>query len=137
VGQILEVRNDDSTLHNVHLRSLEMGKRQGQRTLFNRAQPAGSKPIMATLPKEQIIQIRCDAHAWMQAYIVLGDQPYFSVSDETGKFEISDVPVGEIELQVWHAFYGMKTVKVTVEEGKTATVDLSFDAKADAPAQEG
>ncbi len=136
VGQTLEVRNSDQTMHNVHGKEMKLGKRQAQRSLFNSPQVAGSKPITRTLEAVDVMQMKCDAHAWMTAYIVLSDQPYYGVTDDQGAFTIADVPVGAIKLQSWHALYGLKTIDVTVEEGKTATVELSYDAS-EAPGEPG
>jgi hypothetical protein len=44
------------------------------------------------------------------------------------------VPVGTLELQAWHALYGLKTAQVTVEVGKTAAIEFAY-AAADAPGQ--
>jgi hypothetical protein len=133
IGQKLEVSNSDQTTHNVHVRSLKLGKRQGHDTVFNRAQPAGVGPIHAVIEEDEIYKLKCDQHGWMQGYIVLSDNPYASVSDQGGAFTIDQAPVGTYELEAWHAFYGVKTAEVTVEEGKTAEVEFSFDAAADNP----
>lgn len=133
LGQQIEVSNSDETMHNVHLRQMKLSKRQAHRTIFNRAQPAGAKPITAMIGGAEVVKLKCDAHAWMQAYVVMSDQPYASVSTEDGSFEIKAVPAGKLELQAWHQYYGLKTAEVTVEEGATAEVEFSFDAKADAP----
>jgi hypothetical protein len=128
VGQTLEVRNSDATLHNVHAKELKLDRRQAHRSIFNRPQPAGTKPIAAPLAAVDVVQLKCDAHAWMTAYVVLGDQPYHSVSDDQGAFTLDRVPTGTIRLQAWHALYGVKTAEVQVEDGKTAEVSFSYDA---------
>ena len=73
----------------------------------------------------------------MQGYVVVSDNPYFATSGEDGRFTIEKAPVGTYELQAWHEMYGIKTAKVTVEEGKAATVDFTYDAEADKPASAG
>lgn len=132
-GQQIEITNSDQTMHNVHLREMKLGKRQAHRSIFNRAQPAGADPIVAMIGGADVIKLKCDAHAWMQAYVVLSDQPYAAVTGDTGEFELKDVPVGKLKLQAWHPFYGLKTAEVEVKEGETAEVEFTFDAKADAP----
>ena len=136
IGQTLEVRNGDQTLHNVHLKEMQLSRRQAHRSISNRPQPAGAAPIEARLDAVDVVQLKCDAHAWMTAYVVLSDQPYFSVSGDDGAFTIDSVPAGAIELEAWHALYGVKTAKVTVEAGKTAEIELTFDA-AEAPGESG
>ena len=80
------------------------------------------------------MKLKCDSHGWMQGYVVVGDNPYHATSGADGRFTIEGAPVGTYELQAWHELYGIKTAKVTVEAGKVATVDLSFDAEKDRPA---
>jgi hypothetical protein len=69
----------------------------------------------------------------MKGYVVVSDHPYFGTSGEDGTFRIEDAPIGTYTLQAWHEFYGVKTAQVTVEEGKTAKVELTYDAAADKP----
>ena len=71
----------------------------------------------------------------MQGYVVVSDNPYSSASATDGKFTIEKAPAGTYTLQAWHEFYGIKTAQVTVKEGETATVDFTYDADKDRPAQ--
>ncbi|HLU66247.1 MAG TPA: carboxypeptidase-like regulatory domain-containing protein, partial [Kofleriaceae bacterium] len=106
-------------------------------TLFNRGQPAGSPVLRGPIRDDDIMKLKCDSHGWMQGYVVVGDNPYHATSGEDGRFTIERAPAGSYELQAWHEYYGVKTAKVTVEEGKTATVDFTFDAEKDMPASAG
>jgi hypothetical protein len=72
-------------------------------------------------------------HGWMNAYVVLSDNPYHATTGADGTINIANAPVGTYEVQAWHAFYGTKTAQVTVEEGKTAEVEFTYDAEADNP----
>lgn len=135
VGQKLVIKNDDGTTHNVHLRAMEFGHRQGRETIFNRAQPKGVPPIQSTVVDEPLIKVKCDQHAWMSAYLVVSDNPYFDTTGEDGTFTIEKVPVGTYKLEAWHSFYGKKTAEVTVKEGETAEVSFSYDAEKDKPAE--
>jgi len=135
-GQTLEVFNRDATLHNVHLRSMLLSKRQGHKTIINRPQIPGSKSMRVTLGDDEVVRIKCDVHPWMTAFIILSDQPYFSVTDATGHFAITDAPVGELEIQAWHPYYGLKSAKVQVVEGQVLQLGFSFDATDDDPMKE-
>jgi plastocyanin len=131
-GQKLLVSNADATAHNVHLRDVELGKRQGKATLWNRQQPVGMKPIEGTVEDVDVIRLKCDQHGWMSGYIVVSDNGYHQVTGAEGRFEL-EVPAGEITLQAWHEFYGIKEQKVTVPEGGAVDVDFTFDHAADNP----
>ena len=123
-GQKLVVGNVDQTAHNVHLREVQLGKRQGISTLWNRQQPKGMKPIEAVVEDVPVIKLKCDQHGWMSGYIVVSDNGYAAVTGADGAFEL-EVPAGEITIQAWHEFYGVKEQTVTVAEG--AAVELSFE----------
>lgn len=132
VGQKLVIANSDQTAHNVHARDLALGKRQGTDTLWNRQQPPGMQPMESEIQDVDVIKLKCDQHAWMSGYVVVSDNGYFAVTGDTGHFEFQ-VPAGELTLQAWHEFYGVKETKVTVPEGGTAEVEFTYDATADDP----
>ena len=136
-GQKLQVRNGDGTMHNVNARRLPWGSRRDTETLFNRGQPKGSPPLEGAIRDGDIMKLKCDSHGWMQGYVVVGDSPYHATSGGDGRFTIEKAPVGSYEIQAWHEMYGIKTAKVTVEEGKAATVDFAYDAEKDKPASAG
>jgi hypothetical protein len=57
-----------------------------------------------------IVNLRCNGgHAWMNAEILVVPHPYYAVTDESGKFELTDVPPGEYEIVAWHE--GWKLVR--------------------------
>jgi hypothetical protein len=136
-GQTLEVRNSDKTTHNVNARRLVWGERRDTESIFNRGQPAGAPPLTGAIRDSDILKLRCDAHGWMQGYVVVSDNPYFATSDKDGGFTIEKAPVGTYSVQVWHEVYGIKTEKVTVKEGATSTIEVTYDAEKDRPAQAG
>ena len=136
-GQVLQVKNSDGTMHNVNARRLPWGERRDTETLFNRGQPQGSPPLQGAIRDGDIMKLKCDSHGWMQGYVVVGDSPYHGTSGADGRFTIEKAPVGTYELQAWHEMYGIKTAKVTVEEGKVATADFTYDAEKDKPASAG
>ena len=51
---------------------------------------------------EHPIKIKCDVHPWMKAYVSVFDHPYFSVTDDTGRYQIDNVPPGKYEVVAWH-----------------------------------
>jgi plastocyanin len=119
-GSTIEVLNPDGVLHNVHV----MGKENPE---ANRAMPKFLKKVQWKVEKpEWPIVVKCDAHPWMHAYWMVMDQPYYAVSDASGKFTIADLPAGDYEVEVWHETLGKKTEKVTITGGGTATVDWSL-----------
>jgi plastocyanin len=68
----------------------------------------------------------CRIHPEMEAFIVVLDTPYFGKTDQTGAFQIPNVPAGRYTLVAWSA--KLKTAKqpVTVEAGKPTMVQLAL-----------
>lgn len=119
-GQPIQVRNSDQTLHNV--RAVANGK-----PLFNMAQPPSMPPVSKPTPSDvEMIQLKCDVHPWMKAFVVVSQHPYFSTTGDDGAFSIAGLPAGTYTLEAWHETLGTKTAQVTVKDGDTADVSFEF-----------
>jgi plastocyanin len=68
----------------------------------------------------------CRVHPEMEAFIVVLDTPYFAVTDKEGKYTIKSVPAGNYTLVAWSEKLKESKQAVTVENGKTVTVDLTL-----------
>ncbi len=75
------------------------------------------------------VPLLCNVHAEMSAFIVVLDNPYFSVTGRDGVFKIENVPPGTYKLNAWHERLRTITKDVTVETGKTANVDFFLKKK--------
>jgi plastocyanin len=132
VGQVLQVKNNDAFLHNVHGLS-------GKDNSFNVGQPtAGLVYSWKAKNEEVMLHIKCDLHNWMNAYVGVVTNPYFAVSDTAGNYQIDKVPPGTYTLQVWQERYGPIMKTVTVKAGAVATVDFVYtgDEKANSAVPE-
>lgn len=119
-GQPLVFLNSDELLHNVH--GLPEENRE-----FNLGMPATVKRQNVTLEQpEPVFPVKCDVHPWMQSYVAVMSHPYFDVTAEDGRFEIRNLPAGTYEIEAWHERLGTQTATVTVEDGGSATSDLTF-----------
>jgi len=120
VGQTLRFENSDPLLHNVHGISATTNN-------WNVAQPVqGMKSDVELAAEDGMLQIKCDVHRWMNAWIGVVDHPYFAVSDRTGSFTIHDVPAGQHTVVAWHEKLGSLEQKVGVTPGGTAEVELTY-----------
>ena len=111
VGQDFAMRNSDPIIHNV--RSLSQENRP-----FNIAQPAGTPDRLKRFSdKEGPIELRCDFHRWMRAYIFVMEHPFFAITDPQGRFHIKNLPPGEYTLATWHESFGKnkQIIKVGVD----------------------
>jgi Carboxypeptidase regulatory-like domain len=120
VGQILEVRNSDATLHNIHSLSTKGND-------FNTGQPMAGMVFKYPLKSEEVmLHVKCDVHPWMTGYIGVVKHPFYAVSDATGTFRIANVPAGKQTITVWHEKYGPLTQTVDVKAGATTTVSFNY-----------
>jgi hypothetical protein len=123
VGQPLEVRNSDATLHNVH--AVPKVNRE-----FNFGQPSkGMKSSRVFDKAEVMVPFKCDVHGWMNAYAGVLAHPFFAVSKADGSFEIKGLPPGSYTVEVWHEQLGTRTAKVTVDAKAGATANFAMKAR--------
>ena len=52
------------------------------------------------------VPIKCNYHPWESGYILPRDNPYMAVTTADGAFRIPQLPVGELEFQVWQERIG-------------------------------
>ncbi|HEY2432572.1 MAG TPA: carboxypeptidase regulatory-like domain-containing protein [Vicinamibacterales bacterium] len=120
--QPLEIVNSDNTLHNVH----GMPKANVE---FNQGQPVqGMKNDFTFKAPEVLIPLKCDVHAWMNAYVGVVDHPYFAVTGDGGRFELRGVPPGTYSVEAVHEKLGRVSLPVTV--GEKDSKELTFTLKA-------
>ena len=120
VGQTLEVKNSDQTLHNIHGMTTK-------NNAFNTGQPLAGMVFKVQLKSEEVmLWVKCDVHSWMTGYIGVVTHPYYAVSDGTGAFKIAGVPAGKRTVRVWHEQYGPLTQTVEVKPGAATTVDFTY-----------
>ncbi len=119
-GQVVQIKNSDALLHNVHGLS-------GKDNSFNVGQPTAGLVYQWKAKNEEVmLHLKCDIHNWMNAYIGVVTNPYFAVSDTTGTFQIDKVPPGTYTLQAWHERFGALTKTITVKAGAATTVDFTY-----------
>ncbi|MBI1993027.1 MAG: hypothetical protein HYY47_09325 [Deltaproteobacteria bacterium] len=107
-GSSVDILNPDGILHNVHSYSKANSP-------FNMAQPKFKKTITVKVDKPEVINLKCDVHGWMNAWLFVAANPYFSVTDNSGSFKLTDVPAGTYNVEVWHETLGKTSQKVTVK----------------------
>jgi plastocyanin len=109
VGATVEYLNSDTIAHNV-------------RTLARKHEPInltvvpGDKKTQLLDQGADKIEVKCDMHPWMNAWLFVSDTPYAAVTDADGKFEIPDLPPGEYKLTLWHERLPRAEATVTVRE---------------------
>jgi hypothetical protein len=97
----LQLKSSDAVLHTVHMDGAAS---------YNLPFPFTDRPVSRTMPTAGLVNVRCNGgHAWMNAEIMVVSHPYYAVTDESGSFELKDVPPGQYEIVAWHE--GWKLVR--------------------------
>lgn len=124
-GSELKIVNKDPLLHNIHTYEL-IGR--ARRTMFNVAQPKAGQVDVQPLAvrRGDVVEVACDAHNWMSAWIYTLDHPYWAVVGADGRFELSEVPAGSYRLVAWHPVLGIQSTQIEVKAGSRPTVDLTY-----------
>lgn len=115
-GTTVAFPNRDPFFHNVFSYSA------AQRFDLGRYPRGESKSVRFHEPG--IVRIYCEVHETMRSVVIVSENPFFAVLDETGEFTMRDVPEGRYELEVWHPDRRGRTVPVEVVAGRTVRVDL-------------
>jgi len=131
VGASVDFPNNDKVDHNIF--SLSRTKK------FNLGsyKPGDNKTVL--FDKPGIVELRCDVHAEMAAYIMVLKNPYFAVTDDQGRFEIpdskhieqngikgmKDLPAGNYVLKIWHEKLKTQKQTVTIPENGDVSVEIT------------
>ena len=110
----LEIRNSDGIGHNTNAQQLVVR----ENVKFNESVPTGA-PLTKKFAKSEPIpsQFSCSIHPWMNAYVLIRENPYMAVSAADGSFEIKNVPAGDQEFVFWHEAKGnLRDLKVGKEK---------------------
>jgi plastocyanin len=121
VGQPLQIKNSDATLHNIH--ALPNVNPQ-----FNEGQPVQGMVSTKKFDKAEItpFRIKCDVHGWMKAFMAVMPHPFYSVSQGNGSFTISNLPPGQYTIVAWHEKYGSQEQQITVAPKESKAVNFTF-----------
>lgn len=124
-GQPLRIKMNDPILH--QLRGWEM-LHQGRIPLFHFPDlgEGAEKSALLTTRRSGMVKVECDQHRFMQAWILVPLNPYFSVTNTDGTFTIKDIPPGTYTLSAWHPTLGYQETSVTVTADHEQHVTFSF-----------
>lgn len=111
VGTTVEFPNLDPFFHNVFsyskTKKFDLGR-----------YPKGESQSV-TFDKPGIVQIFCEIHYSMRAYVHVVTTPYAAVSNEQGEFYIPNVTRGEYTLHVWQEKLPELTIPLSIVNDST------------------
>ena len=122
VGQPFEILNSDPVLHNI--KAIAKKNRP-----FNVSQPsAGMKTTRTFSTVEVMVNLECNVHGWMKAFLGVRSDPFYAVSGPDGSFSIKGLPPGTYTVEAWHEKFGTQTATVTVTGTESKTANFTFAA---------
>ena len=121
VGQPLQIKNSDATLHNIHAMPTVNSQ-------FNEGQPVQGMVSTKKFDKAEItpFRVKCDVHGWMKAFMAVMPNPFYAVSADNGTYTISGLPPGTYTIVAWHEKYGQQEQQITVAPKESKAVAFTF-----------
>ncbi len=103
----LQMKSSDATLHTIHMDGAAS---------YNLPFPFPNQTVSRDLPSPGLVNLKCNGgHVWMNAEMFVAPHPYFAVTDESGKFELTNVPAGEYEVVAWHEGWSVEKHESTFD----------------------
>jgi len=91
---VLSMQSSDATLHTIHMDGAAS---------FNLPFPFVNRVTERTMSTPGLVHLRCNGgHVWMNAEMMVVPHPYYAVTDESGRFELTNVPPGTYQIVAWH-----------------------------------
>jgi plastocyanin len=124
-GQTVRFTSEDPANHNVRADDSNPSNTFNINTAPGSAEP-DTQRFAATRP-DRPLQLSCDIHPWMTAWIYVFDHAQFAVTTADGSFRIDNVPVGRHRIAVRQPSGGLaRDVTIEVRPGATARLDVRF-----------
>lgn len=128
-GTNVEFPNSDEMRHHVY--SFSKSKRFELKLYSDQSMPS------VLFDKPGLVTMGCNIHDWMRGYVYVLDEPYFSVSDESGDVWL-DLPAGKYSMVARHPRQKADVEsEVLVKDDRDAdyTVTVHISTKGELPPQ--
>ena len=123
VGQPVEFRNSDHTMHNIHI--VPPGSDDSSGFDISQAPMAGTEQHIFR-NAGLMIPVRCNNHPWMEAFLNVVKSPFFAVSNADGAYEIQGLPPGTYTLVAVHEKLGTQSQQITIQSHQASTSNFAF-----------
>jgi plastocyanin len=117
-GTIVDFPNSDRIYHNVFslskTRQFDLG----------RYAVGHSKPVR--FDRAGVVRVFCDIHSHMNAFILVFSHPFYSVTDNDGRYRIDNIPPGTYNLIAWNEGVSSEARPVIVPDGGVGELDFTL-----------
>jgi plastocyanin len=118
-GETVDFPNNDKTWHNVYSK--------GGANDFDLGLYASGKTRSKKFDKAGVSRILCNAHPNMEAFVVVKDHPFFSTTDSRGNYEIKNVPLGKVRVEIWHPNFDVRSDNIEiVRDGQVFALNVDL-----------
>jgi hypothetical protein len=78
---------------------------------------------------EQSILVHCPIHPWEKTRVFAFSHPFFCVTDETGRYEIRNLPPGRYQLAAWQDACAPQEKEGDLKSEEPLTLDFELEAR--------
>ena len=118
-GETVDFPNNDKSWHNVYSK--------GGANDFDLGLYSSGKTRSKKFDKAGVSRILCNAHPNMEAFVVVKDHPFFSSTDSRGNYEIKNVPLGKLRVEIWHPNLDVRSDTVPlVSDGEVFALNVDL-----------
>jgi plastocyanin len=117
-GTMVDFPNSDRIYHNVF--SLSKTKS------FDLGRYAAGRSKSIRFDRPGIVRVFCDIHSHMNAFILVFNHPFFSVTDADGRYRIDNIPPGTYNVVAWNEGLASEPRVASVPDGGSAELDFQL-----------
>jgi plastocyanin len=117
-GTTVDFPNSDRIYHNVFSLS--------KTRTFDLGRYAAGRSQSVRFDRPGIVRVFCDIHSHMNAFILVFNHRFYSVTDGEGRYRIDNIPPGTYNVIAWNEGLASEPRAATVPDGGTTELDFQL-----------